>query len=106
MILPQAIVEALPGVGADYATAVTTFKGLLLNGIGSDGIKNGETIEFVLKGKAGNELGVAVKGVLAGWVKSSELRNRLVDVYVGEKAVAPSVKTNLKSRYDAACTKK
>ena len=104
MILRQAIVDALSGAGSDYETAVTTFKGLLLNGVGSDGIKNGETIEFVLKGKAGNELGVAVKGVLAGWVKSSELRNKLVNVYVGENAVAPSVKTNLKSRYDA-CTK-
>lgn len=50
------------GAGDKYAVAVQQFKTYLLDGIGSQGVHDKDTIEFVLKGKAGTDFGVSVKG--------------------------------------------
>ena len=61
------------------------------------------TISFLLHisthvGKS--EIGVAVRGKLGGFVNSGELRDKLIEVYTGDKkAVAPEVVKILKKRY-------
>jgi len=47
-----------------------------------------------------SEIGVAVRGKLGGFVNNHELREKLIEVYTGEKkAVAPEVVKALKKRY-------
>ena len=47
-----------------------------------------------------SEIGVAVRGKLGGFVNSGELRDKLIEVYTGDKkAVAPEVVKILKKRY-------
>jgi len=94
----DAIVEALSGKGDKYKKSLEDFEKILLDGIGDGGVQNNDVIDFVLKGKS--EIGVAVRGKLGGFVNSGELRDKLIEVYTGDKkAVAPEVVKILKKRY-------
>jgi hypothetical protein len=58
----DAIIEALPGKGESFLKSVQDFKKMLVDGIGPNGVKENDEIQFVFKGKAGVDLGVGVKG--------------------------------------------
>ncbi len=38
-------------------------------------------------------------GKFMGWINNKDLREKLIDVYVGQNPVAPEVTSILKSRY-------
>ena len=53
---------------------------------------------MILSGRS--EIGVAIRGKLGGFVNNHELRDKLIEVYTGDKkAVAPEVVKVLKKRY-------
>lgn len=92
-----AIVDALPGKSRAYKESLSKFQKLLLDGLGSGGAKSGDVVEFIFRGK--DEIGVGVRGSVVGYVKSVELRQKLMDVYAGDKSVAPEVNKILKSTF-------
>ena len=93
----NAIVDALPGKSKAYKDALSKFQDVLLSGLGENGAKTGDIVEFVFRGS--NEIGVGVRGNVAGWIKNSELRSKLMDIYAGSKSVAPEVPKILKENY-------
>ena len=94
----NAIVDALPGKSKTYKESLNKFQEILLSGLGKDGAKTGDVVEFVFKGS--NEIGVGVRGNVIGWIKNSELRSKLMDIYAGSKSVAPDVPKLLKEKYN------
>jgi hypothetical protein len=73
-----------------------------MKSIGDGGLVKGDIIDFVYRGAkngGGNKLNIYVRHKLAGSVESSELRSRLLNVYVGEAAVAPELTAQLKKAY-------
>ena len=94
----NAIVEALSGKGAAYKKELNKFKGVLLEGMGKDGAAKGDVIDFNFNG--GASLEIVVRGNSVGTVKSAELKEKLMSVYVNtKKSVAPELVQCLKDRY-------
>lgn len=98
----DAIMKALAGSGEDYQKALLLFKNLLISSFESGvhgGIVTGNEIIF---GYAGNEeMIVSVKGVVAGVIKNSELRVKLLETYTGANSVTPEVVTVLSARFSS-----
>ena len=94
----DAIVSALSGSGQEYETALLNFKNILTSSIGSNGLKAGDEIEFCFKDGEGS-VGIAAKGVRGETVTNALLQRKLIDIYTGEKAVAPAVHKILAERY-------
>lgn len=94
----EALVGALlkRGDSSVYESQVQQFKSLLTSSIDDKGVMKGEEIAFAWKGKKAETLLVFLKGQLVGSVDSSELRQKLATVYLGDAAVAPDVVSSLK----------
>jgi hypothetical protein len=95
----DALVTSLSGPGDEYNASLASFKSILLSNIGAEGLKKGDELSFVLRGAAGKKLDIYLGSNLIGSVDSTELRSRLTQVYVGEKAVAPEVPVMLKKLF-------
>lgn len=65
-------------------------------------MKKSDELIFLYHGQADNAaISVSKNTIYAGSVESLELRRSLIDVYVGDSAVAPEVVTILKNRFKA-----
>jgi hypothetical protein len=87
----NAIVDSLASFkrGDKYKKQLTAFKTTLLGGMGGGGVAKGDLIEFLF---SSSSIEITVRGNSAGKVKSSELKEALMDVYVNKKkSVAPEL---------------
>lgn len=86
----NAIVEALMGEGDAYKQALSQFKSMLLDAVGTGGVKTADEISFVYDNQ--DTVAIHVRGKAAGQVASAQLRNNLLDIYIGTKSLVPKLR--------------
>eukprot|EP01036_Dinobryon_divergens_P034577 gene34577-44695_t len=85
------------GEGKGYDVAVGSFMELLKSATGDAGLKKADELIFLWHGS--ETVTILKNDLFVGSVNNDLLRRRLVDVYVGEQAVAPEVAAAVKRRY-------
>ena len=95
----QAFQEGLSTSVSDKS-ALNSFTSILLKKIGSKGASKDDTIEFIFKGRNNDEVGILVRDdKIPEIVKSSALRERLIDIYVGKETIVPDLRERLINKY-------
>jgi hypothetical protein len=91
----DAIVEALmsPTDNEDYSKTLASFRAILINNIGSTGVRKDDEIVFIFGDNA--SIDIEILGSVAGTVKSGGLQHSLLNVYLGEKTIVPSLRTDI-----------
>jgi glutaredoxin-related protein len=77
----------------EYNTSLKIFSDLLLSSIGNQGMAKDDEIMFTFYQET--NIGVVIQNELKGSVSHSYIKRKLIDIYLGEKAVAPQVYTVL-----------
>lgn len=92
-----AFVDGLTDKKADekYKKDLESFKKALLSRIPSSGTKVNDEIEFMFKGRNAEEMCLKVNKSDIECFKNSKLRQALMDIYTGSKAVTPELSKNL-----------
>lgn len=73
----------------EYLNELESFKLYLTNLVGKSGAKLGDEIEFVFKQKNNDEFGISVNKSKIQWLKNSQLRINLIEIYSdNEKCVS------------------
>jgi hypothetical protein len=93
----DAIVEAMSDTGDEFIKALKQFSDILVAAIGSEGMKKNGVLSLVFHSQ--NSLSVSLNDNFAGMVSNNDIRLKLLDIYLGEKAVAPEVVKIAKARY-------
>lgn len=80
--------------------AVNSFSDILLRKIGKTGTKKDDTIEFIFKGRNNEEIGILVRDdKVPEIVKSSALREKLIEIYTGADSIVPDLPKQLEKKY-------
>ena len=81
-------------------SAVNAFTSILLKKLGPNGAVKDDTIEFIFKGKNNDDIGILVRDdKVPEIVKSSTLRERLIEIYTGKDAIVPDIPKQLTDKY-------
>jgi hypothetical protein len=99
----DALMEALSNKSNNdenhYKNELNRFKTILVNTIGTKGMKKNAQISFSFHGKSGESFSVELNGQYVATFNCHDLRKNLIDIYIGANAVSPQVVTILNSRY-------
>mmetsp|Transcript_29495 Transcript_29495/g.42086 ORF Transcript_29495/g.42086 Transcript_29495/m.42086 type:complete len:201 (-) Transcript_29495:190-792(-) len=99
--MQEALLSELASKSSSYEKAAKLFIDLLRKVTGDEGIKKSDELIFIFHGQEDNvAVSVLKNAKYGGRVDSSELRRSLIEVYVGDSAVAPEVVNILKTRYN------
>ncbi len=80
-----------------FRLGVADFRQALSEQVGEEGVQKGDSIEFLFSGM--EQLGVAARGGQPSYVKSTDVRRRLLTVYAGSKSITPELPALLESAY-------